>query len=226
MQLPTIFVTDPVRHMSVRAGDWSGAATDRRTASVQAEGAWGGGRSAGCLPGFHKVLASTCLGWADGPRLARHRLARDATRRTERILSPWDCLHIIPASSTTGTSRVHGRSARGPWCQWRSARSGVRLVTGQQGETSARQRGDRAEVTFVERQQPPRPEPVRENHHRKVSPRSRSAYCSPASRCYGLCPVRPRRLGWSRGRLHGHEMAAPGGLVARITYGMPPCPCG
>lgn len=44
-----------------------------------------------------------------------------------------------------------------------------KLVKGQQGETSARQQGDRAEVTFVERQQPPRPEPVRENHHRKVS---------------------------------------------------------
>jgi hypothetical protein len=50
-----------------------------------------------------------------------------------------------------------------------SAESGIRLVARQQGETSARQRGDRAEVTFVECQQPPGPEPVREKHHRKVS---------------------------------------------------------
>ena len=40
-----------------------------------------------------RMLPPTGLGRR--PRLARHRLARDATRRTERILSPWDCLHII-----------------------------------------------------------------------------------------------------------------------------------
>jgi hypothetical protein len=100
-----------------------------------------------------RVNAASCAegGWLSPPWAMRLRAAA-----------------IIPARSTTGTSRVHGRSAGGPCCQRRSARSRVRLVAGQ-GETSARQRGDRAEVTVVERQQPPRPEPVRENHHRKVS---------------------------------------------------------
>jgi hypothetical protein len=49
------------------------------------------------------------------------------------------------------------------------ALSGPRVVAGQQGETATRQLGDRAEVTFVERQQPPRPETMGKNHHRKVS---------------------------------------------------------
>ena len=49
------------------------------------------------------------------------------------------------------------------------ALSGARVVAGKQGETATRQRGDRAEVAFVERQQPPRPETVGKNHHRKVS---------------------------------------------------------
>lgn len=46
-----------------------------------------------------------------------------------------------------------------------AARSAFHTVAREQRETTADQRRDRAKITFIERQQPPRPESVRQDHH-------------------------------------------------------------
>ena len=115
------------------------------------------------------------------PLCCLHRFADVHPRRWRRSWAVRGSL-LYPVSVPTGrtpackdrgrhrlTWAFAGESLRGVSVSDRDSLSGACVVAGQQSETAARQRGDRAEVTFVERQQPPRPEPVGKNHHRKVS---------------------------------------------------------